>query len=72
MKEFKLLKELEKVEKLTIKGVYSPSEAVKTKLEITLQKLGLYFTKDGLSLSEEIKSEFINFQKSWANSYIGD
>jgi hypothetical protein len=72
MKEFKLLKELEKVEKLTIKGVYSPSEAVKTKLEITLQKLGLYFTEDNFNLLKEIKPEFLNFQNSWANSYKGD
>ena len=70
--EFKLLDELEKTEKLIAKGVYTSSEGTKVKAEITWKKLGLYFTENGLGLSEEIKSEFINFQKSWANSYIGD
>ena len=63
MKEFKLLEELEKVEKLTIKGVYSPSEAVRTKLEITWKKLGQCFT-------EEIRAEFRNFKEAWENSYL--
>ena len=69
MKVFKLLEELEKVEKLTIKGVYSPGEAVRTKLEITLKKLVKYFSEDGLSISKVIQVEFRNFQKAWENSY---
>ena len=43
--------------KLTIKGVYSPGEAVRTKAEITWKKLGQCFT-------EEIRAEFRNFQKA--------
>ena len=69
MKEFKLFEELEKVEKLTIKGVYSPGEAVKTKMEIIWKKLGQYFTEDNLDLKNEIKVEFRNFKEAWENSY---
>lgn len=69
MKEFKLLDELEKVEKLTIKGVYSPGEWVRTKLEITLKKLVKYFSEDGLSISKVIQVEFRNFKEAWENSY---
>jgi len=65
MKEFKLLEELEKVEKLTIKGVYSPSEAVKTKLEITWKKLWRFFIEDNLVF----QVEFRNFKEAWENSY---
>ena len=69
MKEVKLLDELEKVEKLTIKGVYSPGEAVKTKMEIIWKKLGQYFAEDNLDLKNEIKVEFKNFKEEWINSY---
>lgn len=65
MKEFKLLEELEKVERLTIKGVYSHSEAIRTKAEITWKKFWEFFIEDNLVF----QVEFRNFKEAWEKSY---